>query len=65
MRFDPELTILDRYCVFIESGQSYVVEQSPRFTFTRGSELQTWLAIQETTGGEGKGSSPIPAAGNS
>jgi hypothetical protein len=58
------IAMLDRYCIFIESSQNFVTERSLRFTLTKDRDFQTRLAAQGTTGGDGKGSSQRPAAGN-
>jgi len=63
IRLDPELMAI-RYCIFIESGQDFVIERSLRFTLTKDRGFQTWFAAQGTTGGDGKGSSQRSAAGN-
>ncbi len=54
-RLDPEVIgMLNRYCVFLNSSQFYVVEQALRYMFTKDRDFQTWLSTQETTGKDGE-----------
>lgn len=56
VRVDPDvMEMLNRYCVFLDSGQHYIVEQALRYMFTKDRDFQTWLSTQETTGAKAEG----------
>jgi hypothetical protein len=53
VRLNPEvMTQLEAYCRFISSSSNHVVERALLHVFNRDREFQTWLRIQETTGGD-------------
>ena len=58
IRLAPDvLETLNRYCVFLNSSQNYVVEQALGYMFGKDREFQTWLATQDVSPGAGAGSS--------
>ena len=47
IRLAPDvLETLNRYCVFLNSSQNYVVEQALGYMFGKDREFQAWLAAQ-------------------
>jgi hypothetical protein len=49
VRIDPAVgETLRLYCLFIESTQHHVVEQTLKYAFAKDKEFQAWVKQQET-----------------